>query len=105
LLGLDGCNNFLDLCFLLLQLFLLLWLFLDKVTMRWNIFNIERVAYLETWLKLECTSLSVDVELDLYNFYGCIFGDSNGIANRVVAPWQPLGLELLSLYPSSPSSS
>jgi hypothetical protein len=33
--------------------------------MRWNIVNIERVAYLETWLKLECSSLTVDVELDL----------------------------------------
>jgi hypothetical protein len=43
--GLDGCNNFLDLC-LLLQLILLPGLFLDKATMRWNIFKIERVSYL-----------------------------------------------------------
>jgi hypothetical protein len=57
--GLDRCNNFLDLCFLHLRLFL------DKATMRWNIFNIERVSYLETWLKLDCTSLAVDAELDL----------------------------------------
>jgi hypothetical protein len=71
--SLDGCN-----IFHLLWLFRLLWLFLDKAMMRWSIFNIERVAYLETWLKLECASLAVDVELDLSNFYGCIFGDSTG---------------------------
>jgi hypothetical protein len=95
-LGLDRCNNFLDLCYLLLRLFFLLSLgervasclafrsLLDKAMMRWNIFNVERDAFLETWLKLECTSLAVNVELDLSNFYGCIFGDSHGIASRVV---------------------
>jgi hypothetical protein len=53
--------------------------------MRWNIFDIEHVACLETWLKLEYAPLAVDVELDLSNFYGCIFGDSHVIVNRVVS--------------------
>jgi hypothetical protein len=65
-LDLDGCNNFFDfLYFLLLRLFLLPLLFLTNVTMRWDIFNFDHVAYLEVWSKLEGTPLTVDVELDL----------------------------------------
>jgi hypothetical protein len=33
--------------------------------MRWNIFNINHIAYLEVWSKLERTLLDVNVKVDL----------------------------------------
>jgi hypothetical protein len=71
-LCLDRCNIFLDFLhvlllwlLLLLQPFLLPWLFLNNTTMRWNILNLNLISYLKTWSKLEGTPFSVDVEHDL----------------------------------------
>jgi hypothetical protein len=65
-LYLDGCNNLFDfLRSLLLRLFLLPSLLLTYTTMRWNIFKFYHIAYLKALLRLEGTTLAVDVDLDL----------------------------------------
>jgi hypothetical protein len=48
--------------------------------MMWNIFNFDHVAYLEVWLKLEGTPLTIDVELDLPlpDFHGSSHGLEKG---------------------------
>jgi hypothetical protein len=51
--------------FFLFRLFLLPWFFLINVTMRWNKFNFNHIAYLKAWSKLERTPLAVNFELDL----------------------------------------
>jgi hypothetical protein len=48
--------------------------------MRWNVFNFDHVAYLETWSKLERTPLAVNVELDLP--LADINGSSHGLKGR-----------------------
>src|SRR6185369_12227825 len=72
---LDGCTYllcrdgrddfFLLLRFLLVQLLFFLWLLLCDTAVRRNIFDIDHVAYLDAWMKLELACGAIDVELDL----------------------------------------
>ena len=51
--------------FLLVRLLFFLWLLLYDSAVRRNIFDIDHVAYLEAWTKLEFACGAIDVELYL----------------------------------------
>ena len=72
---LDGCSDllcrdgrddfYLLLRFFLVWLLLFRWLLLCNTAVRRNIFDIDHVAYLEAWMKLELACGAIDVELYL----------------------------------------